>query len=379
MKKCIVVSDSFKGTLSSLAICHIAKESVPAFFPGCELIAVPVADGGEGTVECFLEALNAERVLCTVCGPLGEKCEAAYARFGKTAVIEMAAAAGLPAVGDRKDPSKTTTYGVGELIAHAVDAGCTEILLGLGGSATNDGGCGCAAALGAVFTDANGESFVPTGGTLEKIAHIDLSAVRQRLCGVTVTAMCDVENPLYGKNGAAYIFAPQKGADADMVRFLDIGLVHLADVIQADCGCDVHTVPGGGAAGGFGAGCIAFLGGALRSGIDTILDTVGFDAQLTGADLVITGEGCIDSQSVQGKVISGIAKRTTKANVPLIAIVGSADDSAACAYEYGVDAIFTTDRKALPFSELKDRAEQDYRAALCDVLRLIRLAQRMKE
>lgn len=375
MKKCIVVSDSFKGTLSSLDICRIAEETVPRVFDACEVVAIPVADGGEGTVDCFLKAISAERITAEVHGPYHEPIKAAYAKSGKTAVIEMAAAAGLPAVGDRKDPTKTTTYGVGELILHAVKSGCTEILLGLGGSATNDGGCGCAAALGAVFTDHNGGAFVPVGGTLSEIAHIDLSAVKENLRGVSVTAMCDVENPLYGKNGAAYIFGPQKGADEEKVLLLDAGLRHLADVIAADCGVDVHTVPGGGAAGGFGAGVLAFLSGALRSGIDTILDTVGFDALLSGTDLVITGEGRIDSQSVQGKVISGIAKRTAKADVPLIAIVGGAADDADAAYDYGVTAIFTTDRAALPVSALADRAERDYRATLYDVLRLIRTAE----
>lgn len=374
MKKCIVVSDSFKGTLSSLAICRIAEETVPTVFADCEVIAIPVADGGEGTVECFLKAMHADRITAQVHGAFGEPIEAAYARAGTTAIIEMAATAGLPLVGERKDPSKTTTYGVGELIAHAVEHGCNEILLGLGGSATNDCGCGCAAALGVVFTDTNGEPFVPVGGTLERIAHIDPSAAKERLSGVRITAMCDVENPLYGENGAAYIFAPQKGADADMVAALDNGLRCISGVIAADLSLDVSTVPGGGAAGGMGAGCIAFLGGKLRSGIETILDTVGFDKLLSGADLVITGEGRIDSQSVQGKVISGVAKRTA-AKVPLIAIVGGADDSAVCAYDCGIDAIFTTDRAALPVSALAGRAETDYRATLNDVLRLIRRAE----
>ena len=378
MKKCMIVSDSFKGTLSSLDICRIAEETVPLVFDTCEVIAVPVADGGEGTVECFLKAISAEHVTISVHGPHYEPITAAYAKKGNTAVIEMAAAAGLPAVRNRKDPTKTTTYGVGELIAHAVDSGCTEILLGLGGSATNDGGCGCAAALGAVFTDQNGEAFVPVGGTLCDIAHIDLTVVKEKLRGVSVIAMCDVENPLYGENGAARVFGPQKGADEAQIRLLDKGLRHLADVIASDCGRDVHTAAGGGAAGGFGAGVLAFLSGTLRSGIDTILDTVGFDAMLQGTDLVITGEGRIDSQSVQGKVISGIAKRTSKAGVPLIAIVGGAADDADAAYSYGVTAIFTTDRAALPVSALSDRAERDYRATLYDILRLIRTAEQFQ-
>ena len=214
MRKCIIISDSFKGTLSSMEICEIARSSIPKFFPECEIVTVPVADGGEGTVACFAAALNAQTVTVTVSGPYGEPVAAAYVRSGEKAVIEMAATAGLPLVGERKDPERTSTYGVGELIAHAVRGGAKEILLGLGGSATNDGGCGCAAALGVRFLDENGAEFIPTGGTLERIADIDIAPAQKLLQGVRVTAMCDVDNPLTGPRGAAAVFAPQKGADA---------------------------------------------------------------------------------------------------------------------------------------------------------------------
>lgn len=323
MKKCIVISDSFKGTLSSLEICRIAQNSIPKFFPQCQVVTVPVADGGEGTVECFVQAIGATPVSVPVSGPYGEPIWASYARKGDLAVIEMAAAAGLPMVGERKNPETTTTYGVGQLIAHAVESGCKEILLGLGGSATNDGGCGCAAALGVRFFDKDGGEFIPTGKTLTDIGHIDASQAKARLAGVSITVMCDVDNPLYGPVGAAHVFGPQKGADGAMVERLDRGLRHLAQVVERDMRISISRVSGAGAAGGMGGGCVAFLRAELKSGIECVLDTVGFDALLEGTDLVITGEGRIDSQSVQGKVISGIARRTKPRSIPLLALVGS--------------------------------------------------------
>lgn len=298
MKKCIVISDSFKGTLSSLEICSIARESIPKFFPQCQVVTVPVADGGEGTVECFVQAIGAVPVSVPVTGPYGEPISATYARKEQLAIIEMAAAAGLPMVGEKKNPETTITYGVGQLIAHAVENGCREILLGLGGSATNDGGCGCAAALGVRFFDQSGKEFVPTGKTLADVDRIDASQVKATLDGVTITVMCDVENPLCGPNGAAHVFGPQKGADEAMVERLDRGLGHLAQVVERDLGVSVAQIPGAGAAGGMGAGCMAFLGAELKSGIECVLDTVGFDGLLDGTDLMITGEGQIDSQSV---------------------------------------------------------------------------------
>jgi len=373
LKKCIVLSDSFKGTLSSTEIAAIARGAVPEIFPDCEVLAFPVADGGEGTVDCFLEAMPGERVAADVTGPYpGERVRAAYGRFGGTAVVEMAAAAGLPMVGERRDPSRTTTFGVGELIRHAVGAGCRSVLLGLGGSATTDGGCGCAAALGTKFYNAAGETFVPVGATLGDIAAIDNTAADALLRGVTVTVMCDVDNPLCGESGAAYVFGPQKGADEAMVRRLDDGLRRLAGKLAETFGGDFAAVPGAGAAGGMGAGCLAFLRASLRPGIEAVLDTIGFDRLLDGADLVLTGEGRFDAQSARGKVISGIARRTRARGVPLVAIVGCIDDSAAAAYDLGVTAMFAIDRMALPFSQSAARSAADYRATLLDVLRLIR-------
>ena len=371
MKKCIVISDSFKGTLSTLDICAIAREVFPAYFPDCELVTLPVADGGEGTVACFLEALQAQTVSVMVSGPFGEPVQAAYARKDTLAVIEMASAAGLPLAGERRDPETATTFGVGQLIRHAIEQGCTDILLGLGGSATNDGGCGCAAALGTRFYDVEGNVFVPTGGTLANIAHIDTGECRL-LENVCLTVMCDVENPLYGPNGAAWVFGPQKGADDAMAARLDDGLRHLDKILRQDLHLSLADLPGAGAAGGMGAGSIAFLGGTLRSGIEAVLDAVDFDRQLDGAGLVITGEGRIDSQSVQGKVISGIAKRTAPRNIPLVAIVGGIGPGAEVAYGLGLTAMFSINRAAESFTESAPKSAENYRRTLSDLLRLVK-------
>lgn len=371
MKKVVVISDSFKGTLSSREICDIARESVPRILPGCAVTAIPVADGGEGTVSCFLDSIGASPVTVSVQGPYGETVDAVYARKGNRAIIEMASAAGLPMVGSNLDPERTTTNGVGMLLRHAVENGCNELLLGLGGSCTNDGGCGCAAALGTRFFDADGNPFVPVGGTLGNIARIDNRETEKLLRGVSLTLMSDVDNPLCGAHGAAHVFGPQKGADPAMVERLDAGLAHLAAVIERDLGVRVADIPGAGAAGGMGAGCTAFLGARMRSGIEAVLDLVDFDAQIDSADLVITGEGRIDSQSVHGKVISGIAKRTQPRGVPLVAIVGSIAPDAQEAYELGVTAMFGIDRTAKAFPEYAAESAAYYRATLEDVLRLL--------
>lgn len=372
MNKCLIISDSFKGTLSSSDICRIASESVPLFFPECEVITIPVADGGEGTAECFIRAAGAEAITVRTTGPYGEPISAVYARMGDKAIIEMACAAGLPMVGERRDPSRTTTFGVGAVIRHAIEAGCREIMLGLGGSATNDAGCGCAAALGVKFYNDQGECFIPVGESLELIRHIDISECRELLSSVSITVMCDVENPLHGPSGAAHIFGPQKGAHPAMVEALDNGLKAFDKLLQQELDLSIASMPGAGAAGGMGAGCVAFLGATLKSGIESILDMVDFNTLLDGADLVITGEGRIDSQSVQGKVISGIAGRTAPRGIPLVAIVGCIDESASCAYELGVTAMFGIDREARAFADYAPQSAEMYQKTLEDVLRLIK-------
>lgn len=376
MNKCIVVSDSFKGTLKSSDICSIARDTIPRFFPETELITIPMADGGEGTVDCLVAALGAEPVAVSVSGPYSEETEAVYATYGGSAIIEMASCAGLPLVGDRKDPSLTTTYGVGEIIAHAVENGAKHIFLGLGGSCTTDGGCGCAAALGARFFDVDGKSFIPTGSSLKDVAGIDISAVKRRLNGVSITVMCDVDNPMFGPNGAAYVFGPQKGADEEMCRMLDDGLVSLNTAIRESIGMDMANITGAGAGGAMGAGTIAFLGGTICSGIDAILALTRFESRLDGCDLVISGEGRLDDQSFDGKVISGVAERTSKRGIPLYLIVGTAEGLSLDVSKKGISAVFETNREHLPFEEVAPYAAPMYRAALEDALRYRKIFER---
>ena len=376
MKKCIVISDSFKGSLSSGEICDIARACFAEVLSDCELTAIPVADGGEGTVDCFHQVCGGELVPVTVQGPFGQDMEAAYLRLdGGRAVIEMASSAGLPLVGDRRDPRITSTYGVGQQIRHAVEQGSTQILLGLGGSCTNDGGCGCAAALGVRFLDRAGQAFVPTGGTLDQIAHIDVSGARQLLQTVKLTAMCDIDNPMHGPTGASYIFGPQKGADPAMVEFLDGQLKALDAVIQRELHRSVADVPGAGAAGAFGAGILAFLDGTLCPGIEAVLDLVDFDGKLKDCDLVITGEGRFDSQSIRGKVVSGVSRRAKRQGVPVAVIAGSvAEDveSVSADPDSGVTAAFSINRQAMDYSESLPVSRRNYRDTLENLLRLMK-------
>lgn len=371
MKKAIVIPDSFKGTLSSAQICDILRERIHCHFPECQTVCIPVADGGEGTAESFLASVGGKKVFCAVKGPFFEDMQAFYAELPDgTAVVETALCAGLPLVGERRDPLHTTTYGVGQLIAHAIKNGCKKIIVGLGGSATNDCGTGAAAALGTVFYNADGEPFIPTGGTLSQISKIQKADLPPQ---VQVLAMCDIDNPLYGKTGAAYVFAPQKGADEKTVELLDAGLVHTAERIQKDLGTDVHTLPGGGAAGGLGAGMFAFLGAKLQSGIETVLDTVGFDAMLRDADIVFSGEGKLDSQSLGGKAVIGIAAHCKTHHVPLIAIVGGAQRNLPQVFDAGVTAVFPIGRLPEDFSVSRTKSEINLYETADNILRLLRL------
>ncbi|MCQ2461505.1 MAG: glycerate kinase [Clostridia bacterium] len=366
--KVLLVSDSFKGTLKSEEICEIAKETV-AEMPDVELRAIPIADGGEGTVDCFARVTGAELVTVPVTGPFSDTTvDATYAVKGYTAVIEMASTCGLPLVeklGRERDPFKTTTYGTGELILDALDRGCVNILLGLGGSSTNDGGCGCAAALDTRFYDKNGEEFIPVGGTLKNIARIDTTYTQAAFHEVTLTAMCDVDNPTVGNEGAAFVFAPQKGAPEELLFQLDNGLKNLCDVIEKDLSLKLHDMPSGGAAGGMGAGCVAFFDGKIVSGIEAILDAVGFDDLAADADLIITGEGKLDSQSLGGKVISGIAKRA--GDTPLVAIVGKNRTTAEEQASLCLRKVYeTSDDRSI--TELAKTAREDYKKTLIKCL-----------
>lgn len=373
MEKILLVPDSFKGTLSSRQVCQVMAGQLRRFFPQAQVKSIPVADGGEGSVEAFLAAAGGERRTRTVTGPFGEPVEAFYGILGdgRTAVIEMAACAGLPLAEGRLNPERATTYGVGELLLAAKEAGCTKAILGLGGSCTNDGGVGAAAALGAKFTRADGAAFIPTGGTLGEIAALDVSPVAQALQGMELTAMCDIDNPLYGEAGAAAVFAPQKGADAAMVARLDAGLRHLGQVSARCLGRDFSHLPGAGAAGGLGFGMAAFCGAQLRMGIDAVLDAVGFDSLLPGTDMVFTGEGKIDSQSARGKVVSGVAARCRKAGVPVVAVVGQIGQGFEEMYQQGLTAVFSINRAAQPFAESRFHAGENLALTMENIARLL--------
>lgn len=373
MKKFILIPDSFKGTMSSECVCDIMEKMIKKHVLDADIISIPVADGGEGTVDAMLKIMGGEKRYLTVKGPYMEDITAFYGILpNKTAVIEMAAAAGLPLVKNNLHAELTTTYGVGQLIKDAVQNGCSKILLGLGGSATNDGGCGMAAALGINFTDKNGTTFIPVGKTLKNIEHIDTHSFKQIYSSVHFTAMCDITNPLCGINGAAYVFAPQKGADKLTVKNLDDGLNHLAQIIKADLNKDVKDISGAGAAGGMGAGVVGFLNGQLQSGIKSILDLVKFAQIVKDADYVFTGEGKIDNQSIQGKVISGIAGYTKKYDIPLIAVVGYIGDNFDELYAGGVTAVFSINTKPLAFNEAIRYSEKNLAITMDNILRIIK-------
>lgn len=374
--KFILIPDSFKGTLSSGEICNIIKEKISIHFPDSEVASIPVADGGEGSVEAFIAAVGGEKKYVTVKNPYFEDMNAYYGLLsdGETAVVEMAACAGLPLVEDRKNPKLTTTYGVGQLILAAANTGAKKIIIGLGGSCTNDGGCGAAAAVGVKFYNDKSEVFIPTGGTLDSISRITMDEMDPILKNVEIVTMCDIDNPMYGETGAAYIFGPQKGADEKMIRELDEGLKLLSAAIENTIGKDVSKIPGAGAAGAMGAGMVAFFNSELQMGIQTVLDTVKFDELLSDDSYVLTGEGKLDSQSLRGKVVIGIAGRTKNRNVPLIAIVGGAEDGEiARAYEMGVTAVFPINRLPQDFSVSSKFSRENLGYTVDNVLRLLKI------
>lgn len=373
MERYVLVPDSFKGTMTSVKICDILREEILRAKPAAEVVSIPVADGGEGSVEAFLAAVGGQRIQVPCHGPHMEEMTGFYGMLPDgTAVVEMAAAAGLPLVGGRLEPDRTTTFGVGELMADAAERGARRIVLGLGGSATNDGGCGAAAALGVRFLDEQGRAFLPTGGNLDRIAHIDLRGQRPL---PEVTVMCDIDNPLCGPSGASAVFGPQKGADPEMVRMLDRNLRHLAAAVRRDLGMETEHLPGGGAAGGMGAGAAAFWNGTLQMGIETVLDTVDFDRIVQGARLVITGEGRLDGQSLRGKVVSGVAARAKRADVPVVAVVGAVGEGADGVYDLGVCGVFTTNHSPVPFEEARLHAADNLRRTIRNLMGFLKAVE----
>lgn len=334
MRKVILAIDSFKGCLSSKEAETAAAQGIRHAFPTCEIICLPVADGGEGMQRVLTEALNGQEIRLSAHDPLMQMRQTAYGLSGDgtTAFIEMAAISGLPLVPLRqRNPSLTTTYGTGELIKDALNRGCRRFVIGLGGSATNDAGLGMLQALGFRFRDRYGNELGKAqpmcGQLLSEIAFIDFSTALPALCEARFTAACDVCNPFFGPEGAACVFAPQKGADPEMVAALDKGLQHLAQVIRQTTGHDIATLPGAGAAGGMGGTLSALLNAELKPGIDLLLDLTDFDKLIEGADLIITGEGKSDRQTVMGKVPSGILKRARRQGIPVILVSGSIEDA----------------------------------------------------
>lgn len=342
--KIIVSSDSFKGSCSAIEVADSIEKAIHEVDSTVNVVKMPVADGGEGTIDAITSCVPATIYELEVCDPMGENAMAKYAIIenGETAVIEMAQASGLPMVPvEDRNPLVATTYGTGQLMKDALDRGVKRMIIGIGGSATNDAGAGMLMALGASLRNAEGDEITLGGGALSDVTEIDLSEFDSRVFDVEITVACDVTNPLTGENGASYVYGPQKGATPEMVELLDAALSHFAKVSANVLGVDYSTYPGTGAAGGLGFSLIAYCKAKFAAGIDIVLNVSGFEKELTDADLVITGEGRIDGQSVQGKVLYGIGIRAKERNVPVIAIGGAVRSDSEALLNHGITAMFS--------------------------------------
>lgn len=374
--KIILAPDSFKGSLSSPRICEIMSKEISKFYPQARILQFPMADGGEGILQVLIKATGGRMLNKQVTDPLGRSIRAYWGilRDGRTAIIEMAAASGLNLLSrDERDPLNATTFGTGQLIKAALDEGCRKIIIGIGGSATNDGGAGMAQALGARLLDDTGREIGWGGQNLISLRSIDLTAMDPRLKETEVVAASDVNNPLCGPEGATAVYAPQKGCPAEMISFLDKALHHYASVIKTEMQLDVLEVPGSGAAGGFGAGVLAFLNGKLRPGVDIVLEYTGFEEALADKErtLILTGEGEINFQTIRGKVPCGIARAAKKHGIPVIAVVGGIGPGAELVYEQGIDAIFSIVPGPSSLQEAIANAEENLKEAtqrLCRIL-----------
>ncbi|HBC82177.1 MAG TPA: glycerate 2-kinase [Escherichia sp.] len=342
--KIVIAPDSYKESLSATEVAQAIEKGFREIFPDAHYVSVPVADGGEGTVEAMIAATQGAEHTASVTGPLGERVDARWGMSGdgNTAFIEMAAASGLALVPpELRNPLITTSRGTGELILRALEHGARNIIIGIGGSATNDGGAGMVQALGAKLCDANGTEIGHGGGSLMSLNTIDISGLDPRLASCTIRVACDVTNPLTGEQGASCIFGPQKGATDAQIVELDNNLSHYADVIKKSLRVDVKAVPGAGAAGGMGAALMAFLGAELRSGIEIVTQALNLEEHIHDCTLVVTGEGRIDSQSIHGKVPVGVAKVAKKYHKPVIGIAGSLTHDVGVVHQYGIDAVFS--------------------------------------
>lgn len=377
--KILFASDSFKGTLTSDQTIELLTKAAEEVFGSCETSGVPVADGGEGTTDAVVKARSGEIITVPVHGPLMEMEQGFYGRLSDTeAILEMAAASGLPMVPEEKrNPLNTTTYGTGELLKAALDAGYTEIAIAIGGSATNDGGMGFASALGIRFLDQEGNVLEGRGENLEKVAHIDMSGLDPAVQKAHFTVMCDVTNPLCGPNGATYTFGKQKGGTPEILDRLEKGMQNYRDVIIREFGINPDEIQGSGAAGGLGAALKVFLHAEMKSGIETVLDLIDFDARLEGVDLVVTGEGRTDWQSCFGKVMQGVGDRSAKHQVPVAALCGGLGPDYEKIYAHGIRSIMTTVDGPMPLKEALDNASELYYKGAIRMFRFLQTGMQM--
>ena len=341
--KIVIAPDSFKESLTALQVADSIERGIRKVIPNAEIVKVPMADGGEGTVQSLIDSSQGSIVKAKVIGPMGNQVQAYFGLMGNshTAVIEMASASGIHlAEPENRNPLITTTFGTGQLIKAALDLEVNHLILGIGGSATNDAGMGMCQALGIQFLDEKGNSLGYGGGELDKLAKIDLTNLDPRLANVTLEVACDVTNPLCGPTGASHVFGPQKGATPEMITRLDANLAHFADVVLEQLGVDVKNIPGAGAAGGLGAALYGLLNATMKPGIDIVIEATQLEQAIQGADVVITGEGRIDSQTIHGKTPSGVAKVCKAANIPVIGIAGCLSPDCAVVHDYGIDAVF---------------------------------------
>ena len=374
--KVVIAPQTFKGSISALEVAGAMSEGVRRIIGEAETVLVPVADGGDGTLETLVEASAGKVNTSEVTGPLGGTVTASWGAMGdgNTSVIEMARTSGLALVPtEKRNPLLATTYGLGEVIARALDAGFRSYIIGIGGSATNDGGAGMAQALGVRLLDAEGGDLPFGGAALARLHRIDMSGLDSRIGQSRLSVACDVNNPLTGPEGASAVYGPQKGATPDMVAQLDAALAHMSDVAKRDIGADINDVPGAGAAGGLGGGLIAFLNGSLRPGVDIVLDAVGLDKHLESADLVITGEGCLDYQTVYDKAPIGVARRAKARGIPVSAISGSLGERHTEVHRHGIDAASAITHAPMGLDESSARAHELIAAATEQALRFMKV------
>lgn len=379
--KIIAAPDSYKGSVSAVDVAKAMERGILAVFPDAEVCCLPISDGGEGLVETLVSATGGALRETTVIGPLGEPISAVWGILGdeKTAVIEMSAASGLPLISqDLRDPCKATTYGTGQLIKAVLDEGMDKLIIGLGGSATNDGGTGAMSALGVRFLDKKGENLPPGGEALSSLYDIDLSGLDPRLKDLDIQVACDVDNPLCGPAGATAVFGPQKGVTEKLIPVLDGALAHYAGIARAKTGKDAANISGAGAAGGLGAGLLFFTQAVLRPGIELVLDTVNFDAHAEEAELVLVGEGHTDFQTAHGKAPVGVAKAAKKFNLPVICLSGGLGKGSEEVLCHGVDALMSTPSGCMTIDECIALGAQAIEDATIRMCRLLKIGMRIR-